>query len=114
MIRTKRGGARVLFPFLLVDALKGGLISNLFNAELLIRTKIPSAMRMRNLIARSGGVMVLGDFNTHLGSLGGISRRGCGDSNVQGVLVSDMVARCHLSAISLCSVSSGPMYTYVS
>ena len=34
-----------------------------------------------------GGVMVLGDFNAHLGSLGGI--RGCGDSNVQGVLVSD-------------------------
>ena len=24
------------------------------------------------------------------------------------------MARCHLSAISLCSVSSGPIYTYVS
>ena len=58
-----------------------------------------------------GGVMVLGDFNAHPGSLGGI--RGCGESNVQGVLVSDMVARCHLNAISLCSVSSGPIYTYV-
>ena len=59
-----------------------------------------------------GGVTVLGDFNAHLGSLSGI--RGCGDSNVQGVLVGDMVARCHLSAIFLCSVSSGPIYTYVS
>ena len=44
--------------------------------------------------------------------MGGISR--CGETGVQGLLVCDMMARCHLSAISLSSVSSGSSYTYVS
>ena len=34
-------------------------------------------------------VVVLGDFNAHLGSLGG--KKGQGDPNVQGVLVSEVM-----------------------
>ena len=59
-----------------------------------------------------GAVIVLGDFNAHLGRLGGA--RGCGETNAQGVLVGDLMARCHLNAISLGSVATGPCHTYES
>ena len=59
-----------------------------------------------------GSVIVLGDFNAHLGRLGGI--RGRGETNVQGVLVNDMLARCHLNAVSLGCAATGPLHTFVS
>ena len=59
-----------------------------------------------------GAVIVLGDFNVHLGQLGGV--RGVGETNVQGVLLNDMLSRCHLNTVSLGSVVSGPCYTYIS
>ena len=51
-------------------------------------------------------VIVLGDFNAHLGQLGGA--RGVGEANVQGVLLNDMFSRCHLNTVLLGSVASGP------
>ena len=59
-----------------------------------------------------GQVIVLGDFNAHLGTLGGI--RGKGAANVQGVLISEVMARCNLSAVSLSSLATGSDYTYFS
>ena len=47
-----------------------------------------------------------------MGRLGGA--RGCGETNAQGVLVGDLMARCHLNAISLGSVATGPCHTYES
>ena len=46
-----------------------------------------------------GPVVVLGDFNAHLGSLGGV--KGLGDPNVQGVLVSEVMEHCNLSTVSV-------------
>ena len=57
-----------------------------------------------------GPVVVTGDFNAHLGKLGG--SRGAGDVNVQGVLLHEMMGRCNLSAVSLGSIASGPGYAY--
>ena len=59
-----------------------------------------------------GPVAVLGDFNAHLGGLGG--HVGVGESNLQGVLLQDVMDRCSLSAVSLGSLASGPGYTYCS
>ena len=59
-----------------------------------------------------GPVMVTGDFNAHLGKLGG--SRAAGDLNVQGVLLHGMMGRCDLSAASLGSIASGHGYTYQS
>ena len=36
------------------------------------------------------------------------------DRNVQGVLVSEVMERCNLSAVSVGSLSSGPSFTYMS
>ena len=41
-----------------------------------------------------GPVVVTGDFNAHLGKLGG--SRGAGDVNMQGVLLHKMMGRCNL------------------
>ena len=57
-------------------------------------------------------VIVLGDFNAHLGSLGGA--RGVGNPNAQGVLLLDLMSRLNLSAISLCEWATGPLHTYIS
>ena len=57
-----------------------------------------------------GPVMVLGDFNAHLGSLGG--QRGIGEANPQGKLLLDLICRTNLFVASLCSISSGPSYTF--
>ena len=40
--------------------------------------------------------------------------RGGGDTNIQGVIVNDMIGRCNLNAISLGSAAVGPCYTYAS
>ena len=55
---------------------------------------------------------MLRDFNAHLGVLGGI--RGKGAANVQGVLISEVMAHCNLSAVSLGSLATGSNYTYIS
>ena len=59
-----------------------------------------------------GPVIILGDFNAHLGSLGG--KKGQDDPNVQGVLVSEVMEQCNLSAVSVASLSSDPSFTYMS
>ena len=59
-----------------------------------------------------GPVIILGDFNAHRGSLGGV--RGTGDSNLQGILLSDVMNRHNLCAVSQCEWASGPLHTYVS
>ena len=59
-----------------------------------------------------GQVMVLGDFNAHLGALGGL--RGRGVANAQGLLISELMSRYSLIAVSLGSLATGPQYTYVS
>ena len=61
-----------------------------------------------------GPVVVLGDFNAHVGSLGGVNSKGLGDPNVQGVLVSEVMEQCNLSAVSVGSLCSGPSFTYMS
>ena len=59
-----------------------------------------------------GPVVVVGDFNAHLGELGGL--RGLGNPNQQGVLLFDLMERCNLSAVSLGSCASGMLHTYQS
>ena len=46
-----------------------------------------------------GPVVVIGDFNVHLGELGG--PRGRGNPNLRGVMVHEMLTRCALSVVSL-------------
>ena len=59
-----------------------------------------------------GPVVVVGDFNAHLGELGG--PRGLGNPNQQGVLLFGLMERCNLSAVSLGSCASGMLHTYQS
>ena len=59
-----------------------------------------------------GPVVILGNYNAHLGFLGG--ERGEGNPNLQGVLLSEVMSRCNLSAISLSSMATEPHFTYVS
>ena len=59
-----------------------------------------------------GPVIIIGDFNAHLGSLGGA--RGKGDPNLQGILLYDIMNRHSLCAISQCDWATGPPYTYIS
>ena len=57
-----------------------------------------------------GPVLVTGDFNAHLGNMGG--PRGIGDMNTQGQLLFDLISRTELFVASLCHTSSGPSYTF--
>lgn len=57
-----------------------------------------------------GPVLVVGDFNAHLGTLGGT--RGTGPSNAQGQLLMDLMCRTNLYATSLSDVATGPQYTF--
>ena len=57
-----------------------------------------------------GSVVVMGDFNAHLGILAGV--RGQGGPNIQGVLVEGGMRRCGLYAASQSEGTSGPNYTY--
>ena len=59
-----------------------------------------------------GRVMVVGDFNAHLGVLGG--EKGRGKPNLQGVLLSEVMDRCRLSAVSLGSIATGSDFTFFS
>ena len=59
-----------------------------------------------------GPVIILGDFNAHLGSLGGV--RGSGNPNLQGDLLSDIMDRHKLCTVSQCEWATGPLHTYVS
>ena len=59
---------------------------------------------------RLGPVLLGGDFNAHLGALGGV--RGTGEPNQQGVLLADLLDRCEMYAPSLSSIAKGPSYTY--
>ena len=59
-----------------------------------------------------GGLVVLGDFNAHLGKTCG--HRGMEDPNLQGVLLQEMMERTGLSAVSLGGMASGPEHTYCS
>ena len=60
-----------------------------------------------------GLVAVLGDFNAHLGCLGGV--RGSGHNpNPQGLLIKEWADRCQLYAVSMSASAVGPDYTYFS
>ena len=54
--------------------------------------------------------IIMGDFNAHLGILGG--PRGRGDPNSQGVLLHELLQRCDLFAASLSNHAEGPDYTF--
>ena len=57
-----------------------------------------------------GPVIIMGDFNAHLGTLGG--ERGVGQPNQQGILLHQLITRCNLYAVSQTSLSQGPLYTF--
>ena len=57
-----------------------------------------------------GPVIVMGDFNAHLGTLGG--ERGMGQPDQQGILLCQLITRCSLYAVSQASLSQGPLYTF--
>ena len=55
-----------------------------------------------------GPIMVLGDFNAHLGG------EAVGEENLQGALLQEVLERCSLSAVSQGAMASGPGYTFCS
>ncbi len=57
-----------------------------------------------------GAVIIAGDLNAHIGTLGG--PRGSGQPNRQGILLKDLIDRCSLHVLSLSSRSQGQTYTY--
>ena len=57
-----------------------------------------------------GPTIIGGDFNAHLGSLGG--PKGLGDPNVQGILLDQLCKRNDLFIATLSTHASGPSYTY--
>ena len=59
---------------------------------------------------RHGPIIIMGDFNAHLGTLGGV--RGIGQPNQQGLLLQQLITRCDLYVLSLASLSQGPQYTF--
>ena len=60
----------------------------------------------------SSPTILLGDFNAHLGQLGG--PRGSGPVNTQGLMLKDLIDRHELCVLSLQSQASGPTHTYCS
>ena len=50
-----------------------------------------------------GPVVIMGDFNAHLGTLEGV--RGTGQPNQQGLLLQQLITRCNLYVLSLASLS---------
>ena len=70
-------------------------------------------VELENLISESerlGPIVIIGDFNAHLGKLGGV--RGQGNPNQQGTLPHQLLVWCKLYAVSLSSISRGPLYTF--
>ncbi len=59
-----------------------------------------------------GPVVVVGDFNAHLGKLAG--PKGLGDANTQGVMLHDLICRCDLNAVTQGCAASGEKHTYKS
>ena len=57
-----------------------------------------------------GPIIIMGDFNAHLGTLGGV--RGTGQPNQQGLLLQQLIIHCNLCVLSLTSLSQGPQYTF--
>ena len=57
-----------------------------------------------------GPTIIMGDFNAHLGTLGG--PKGCGDPNSQGVLLHELLRRSDLFVASLSNHAEGPDYTF--
>ena len=58
----------------------------------------------------SGPVLIVGDFNAHLASFGGV--RGHGSPNQQGFLLKQLLDRCELYVVSLSALSEGPSFTF--
>ena len=70
-------------------------------------------VELENLISQRqqlGPVLITGDFNAHLGTLGGA--RDQGSPNQQGILLHQLLVRCNLYAVSLSPLSTGPQYTF--
>ena len=57
-------------------------------------------------------LLIPGDFNAHLRSLGGVC--GSGNPNVQGILLADIMDRHNLCAVSQCEWATGHLHTYAS
>jgi endonuclease/exonuclease/phosphatase family metal-dependent hydrolase len=53
-----------------------------------------------------GPIIIAGDLNAHLGSLGG--PKGTGDANQQGFLIKELINRCSLHTTSMSSLATGP------
>ena len=64
------------------------------------------------VLQSDGSVLVLGNFNAHLRSLGGT--RGSGDINAHGQLFMDLTCRINLYTVALSYSVAGPTYTYFS
>ena len=82
-------------------------------ADVGIESYCEHLVELENLISDSQHhvpVVIVGDFNAHLGSLGGV--RGHGSPNQQGVLLHQLLVRCNLYAVSLSPLSEGPEYTF--
>ena len=72
-----------------------------------------SLVELERMVVESeqwGPVIVTGDFNAHLGPTWG--SRAHKNSNIQGVLLGEVLDRCKLHAVSLGEAVSGPDYTY--
>ena len=59
-----------------------------------------------SILQSDGPVLVVGDFNAHLGEAGGV--RGHGSMNAHGQLLMDLICRTDLYAVSLSHTASGP------
>ena len=59
---------------------------------------------------RMGPTVVMGDFNAHLGSLGG--PRGCSNPNFQGYLLQQHILKCDVFAASQSEYAFGPTHTF--
>lgn len=54
-----------------------------------------------------GPVVLLGDFNAHLGEIDG-------EQNIQGAMLQQILEQCGLSAVSQGAMADGPGYTFCS
>ena len=61
-------------------------------------------------LQRKGPVVVVGDFNAHIGEL--YSKRALGTTNAQGHLLLDMVIRSNQYIASLTNTATGPKHTF--
>ena len=72
-------------------------------------------IELENVIAdstRIGPTVIGGDFNAHLGLLGG--PKGSGDPNVQGCLLDQLCKRNDMFVATLSTRASGPSYIHLS